>query len=532
VEENRTNNCIARRQDDREEDENSAAEYASDSTIDSTESQCSIREDDIVDFMLMLPDYAFGDKSTATAKTFANNMRRLPKRLINTTDANGNTMFLIACQYACVELVEILLKRKADAHWVNDSGANGLHFACYKDSLSLPIAETLLSLRVSANVPERLYGCTPLHYAASAGNLALCKLLIECGAYIHAHDYDGCDSIAYARDAGMTEVTEYLTQALALSQRPQDRTANLSTASADAASTAAAKAALRTAVTNENESLPPTPGSAMSKGKAKVRMIINTGVGSFDSTDDEGEANGSHIARESAASATPNRREVYDYIPEELQPELSPFRSPVGRGGQGSSPGTDGVSGVSQGRVGSARGSPQDGTHADGRPHSRNGTGAVTFTASTKQSPPSAQNASSGASKRNNFQPTNPSPYKPLPPSPVNINAAAQSGFNGATAGSKGSRGNTADNNGPPALPSPAFASPDGYGGYSDVESSSDLSPEKFELYIERAKFNARFQKEQALHREIIVAKDGRIQSLQSEVSGLRRSVQGYQASG
>jgi hypothetical protein len=58
------------------------------------------------------------------------------------------------------------------------------------------------------------------------------------------------------------------------------------------------------------------------------------------------------------------------------------------------------------------------------------------------------------------------------------------------------------------------------------------LSPEKFELYIERAKFNARFQKEQALHREIIVAKDGRIQSLQSEVSGLRRSVQGYQVSG
>jgi ankyrin repeat protein len=226
----------------------------------------------------------------------------LPKRLIN-------TLFLIACQCACVELVEILLKRNADPHWVNDSGANDLHFACYKDSLSLPIAEILLSLRVSANVPEKLYGCTPLHYAASAGNLALCRLLIECGAYIHAHDYDGCDSIAYARDAGMSEVTEYhLTQALALSQRPQGRNANLSTAATThATAIAAAKAAAKSAVSLENVSLPPTPGSAVTKSSGKTRMIINTSASSYHSTDDEDDVEGGNSAHGSTASATPTR---------------------------------------------------------------------------------------------------------------------------------------------------------------------------------------------------------------------------------
>jgi hypothetical protein len=126
----------------------SAEEFsdASDTESDNEGSQgstISVTERDIADFMLLVPDYAYSNPDSEASRRFRIGIRSIPSELVDVTDANGNTMFLIACQFACEDLVRILLRRGASAHTINDSGANGLHFACYKDSLSLSIAEIL-----------------------------------------------------------------------------------------------------------------------------------------------------------------------------------------------------------------------------------------------------------------------------------------------------------------------------------------------------------------------------------------------------
>jgi len=179
---------------------------------DSMSSVISVREDDVHILMRTIPEYGqYSDKEAKRNDSYLRSaLQHMPQDLLDYTDEFGNSLLLIASQYSCADLVRILLQRGANPHKINSSGASCLHFACYKDSLSMPIVELLLEQGVSVNVAETLYGCTPLHYAASTGELALCQLLIQHGAYIHAHDFDNCSSIDYAIDAGMMELADYL----------------------------------------------------------------------------------------------------------------------------------------------------------------------------------------------------------------------------------------------------------------------------------------------------------------------------------
>lgn len=65
---------------------------------------------------------------------------------------------------------------------VNAVGICPLHYTCFSDSLSLDAAEALLWRGADPGVAETTYGCTPLHYAASSGDVDLCAMLLEHGA--------------------------------------------------------------------------------------------------------------------------------------------------------------------------------------------------------------------------------------------------------------------------------------------------------------------------------------------------------------
>jgi ankyrin repeat protein len=286
-------------------------------------STISVTERDIADFMLLVPDYAYSNPDSEASRRFRIGIRSIPSELVDVTDANGNTMFLIACQFACEDLVRITLRRGASAHTINDSGANGLHFACYKDSLSLTIAELLLERRVAVNVPEKLYGCTPLHYAASAGNLALCKLLIASGAYIHAHDYDGCDSVAYAKDAGMWDVVDYLTQELeqqsSIPNTPARTVPRMKLSMPEGIDTAP---------------LPMAPSSGRPGSANHPRVLVNSNSGSMDSFEDVYSAVNTPLStnrmggfsRVTSGGDTPMRVSVYDFTPDSPSPSSSKNR--------------------------------------------------------------------------------------------------------------------------------------------------------------------------------------------------------------
>lgn len=78
--------------------------------------------------------------------------------------------------------MEPILSKGADPAAVNGVGISALHYTCFADSMSVESAEALLWGGAKPSVAESTYGCTPLHYAASAGDAELCALLVEHGA--------------------------------------------------------------------------------------------------------------------------------------------------------------------------------------------------------------------------------------------------------------------------------------------------------------------------------------------------------------
>ena len=61
-----------------------------------------------------------------------------------------------------------------------------------------------------AEVVEKQYGCTPLHWAAAAGNTYLCGLLIDAKAQLTTIDANRCNPIDYAKQAGSDDCVRFL----------------------------------------------------------------------------------------------------------------------------------------------------------------------------------------------------------------------------------------------------------------------------------------------------------------------------------
>eukprot|EP01041_Mallomonas_annulata_P007974 gene7974-16322_t len=180
------------------------------------EENTSLDDDNDADPMEILfqfiPYYGQGD--SANDSTVRATLKSLLVDDIDSRDENGNTLLLLACQYRCEDLVRIMLNKGADPNAFNDSGACCLHFACYKDSSSKSIAKALLQNGANPEVKESSYGCTPLHYCASIGDLDFCKMLISYGGLVSTRDYYNYTCVDYAREAGHALIARYLQDAL------------------------------------------------------------------------------------------------------------------------------------------------------------------------------------------------------------------------------------------------------------------------------------------------------------------------------
>lgn len=162
-----------------------------------------------VDVLLQfIPYYGQGDPSNDSI--VRSTLSSLSVEDIDSKDEYGNTLLLLACQYRCEDLVRIMLNKGADPNAVNSSGACCLHFACYRESASIGVAKILLKSGANPDVAEATYGCTPLHYCAGTGDIAFCKLLLSYGAQINALDSYNYTCVDYAREAGMSEVAQFL----------------------------------------------------------------------------------------------------------------------------------------------------------------------------------------------------------------------------------------------------------------------------------------------------------------------------------
>jgi len=200
----------------------SAADVPSSSSVSSSMASSPIRKSDDqksavdpggddVNALEILFQYIayYGQGDSANDSIVRGTLAGLPMEEIDSKDAYGNTLLLLACQYGCEDLIRIMLKKGANPNATNGSGACCLHFACYKESASKSVAKVLLQNGAIAEVAETTYGCTPLHYCAGTGDIELCKLLVSHGAQVETRDFYNYTCEDYAREAGYNEVSTY-----------------------------------------------------------------------------------------------------------------------------------------------------------------------------------------------------------------------------------------------------------------------------------------------------------------------------------
>eukprot|EP00814_Leptocylindrus_danicus_P018615 CAMPEP_0116026856 /NCGR_PEP_ID=MMETSP0321-20121206/14189_1 /TAXON_ID=163516 /ORGANISM="Leptocylindrus danicus var. danicus, Strain B650" /LENGTH=1348 /DNA_ID=CAMNT_0003499913 /DNA_START=1792 /DNA_END=5838 /DNA_ORIENTATION=- len=166
-------------------------------------------EEEMLDLLQeILPFFGQGDLSSDVI--VRETIEKLPLDALEMPDRLGNTVLILACQYAAYDLIPLLIEKGCNVNAQNNDGACCLHFPCYSDTVSVETVELLIDNGAYAEVVERQYGATPLHWAAASGNTFLCSLLANAGASPHTIDLSGCDPIAYAKQANNQDCIDFL----------------------------------------------------------------------------------------------------------------------------------------------------------------------------------------------------------------------------------------------------------------------------------------------------------------------------------
>lgn len=123
----------------------------------------------------------------------------------NTRDANGLTGLLIAIREPSPKVIDALLASpKTDVEARNASDESPLMLAAIKGQQEL--VTKLIARDADINKP----GWTPLHYAASSGQLTIMKLLLDKYAFIDAQSPNGTTPLMMAAMYGSFESVKLL----------------------------------------------------------------------------------------------------------------------------------------------------------------------------------------------------------------------------------------------------------------------------------------------------------------------------------
>lgn len=140
---------------------------------------------------------------------------------VNTTDRAGNTLLMIAAGNGNDELVEFLLRNRANRLKINKYGETAIALAAFRGHL--PVVRRL----AEAGGDQESRGWGPLQYAAFAGHADILRYLIERKVPVDARAPNGQTALMLAAANGHLEAVRLLVDAdadMALTD-PEGRTA-------------------------------------------------------------------------------------------------------------------------------------------------------------------------------------------------------------------------------------------------------------------------------------------------------------------
>lgn len=152
---------------------------------------------------------SYGDILNAAEKGESGQVIDLLKRGmdVNTADATGNTLLIIAARNGNLELLDFLLRNRANPLMRNKYGDSALMVATLRGD-----ASTVQRL-LAAKAPVNHDGWTALHYAAYGGNAEIVRLLAAHGASLDAEAPNGQTSLMLAASNGKLEAVKALVDA-------------------------------------------------------------------------------------------------------------------------------------------------------------------------------------------------------------------------------------------------------------------------------------------------------------------------------
>ncbi len=123
----------------------------------------------------------------------------------NTLNYEGHTALYVALREPAPLVADVLIEdTQTKLNLENKFGENALMMAAMRGLL--PQAQRMVAKGAEVNKK----GWTPLHYAASAGDVAMVKFLLEASAYIDAESPTGDTPLMMAASRAKTEVLQLL----------------------------------------------------------------------------------------------------------------------------------------------------------------------------------------------------------------------------------------------------------------------------------------------------------------------------------
>jgi uncharacterized protein len=125
-------------------------------------------------------------------------------------DSYRRTPLIIAAMAGNPDLVELLVKYKANLNTRDEAGAGAFHYAAARGHTD--VVEMLVELGAKINIENR-QGMTPLMVAAADGKIEIVQILLNSKADATRNDFTGRSALMWAERNGRRNVIRLLRQA-------------------------------------------------------------------------------------------------------------------------------------------------------------------------------------------------------------------------------------------------------------------------------------------------------------------------------